>query len=190
MPIVQPMILHEILTEKGISGPSELGRQLEISKQHAWLLWHGTVLPGPELLRKLRDRLDISVEQLLELERAQPLKPRGPRPRRYDPGRGGHAPGHLRDAFLAWVQDCFHQPDEVPLPQTVVVGETERPVSWLLGQLWNCTDILPSGEFDQINDWLIAEGLPRIDRQTYAAAVRALKLFVSSEDEGSRGIEE
>ena len=81
MPIVDRMILRDILAQKGIPGPSELGRQLEISKQHAWLLWHGKVLPGPELLRKLRDRLEIAVEQLLELERAEPLKPRGPRPK-------------------------------------------------------------------------------------------------------------
>jgi transcriptional regulator with XRE-family HTH domain len=182
MPIVQPMILHEILTQKGISGPSELGRRLEISKQHAWLLWHGTVLPGPELLRKLRDRLEIPVEQLLELERATPVKPRGPRPRRYQPARGGHAPGHLREAFLQWLQESLDLPGEAPLPQTIEVGDTERPVSWLFGQLWNCTDVLPRWEFDQINDWLSREGMPAIDRQTYAAAVRALKPLVSPED--------
>jgi transcriptional regulator with XRE-family HTH domain len=179
MPIVERMILHEILTEKGISGPSELGRRLGISKQHAWLLWHGTVLPGPELLRKLRDRLEISVEQLLELERAEPLKPRGPRPRRYQPARGGHAPGHLRDAFLQWLQDSLDRPDNAPLPLTVEVGDREQPVSWLFGQLWNCTDALPRWEYDQINGWLESEGLETIDRQTYAAAVRALKPLIS-----------
>jgi transcriptional regulator with XRE-family HTH domain len=92
MPIVQPMILREILTEKGIPGPSELGRQLGISKQHAWLLWHGKVLPGPELLRKLRDQLKIPVEQLLELERAEPVKRRGPRPKRRTQPKKGRRP--------------------------------------------------------------------------------------------------
>ena len=177
------MILREILTQKGIPGPSELGRRLGISKQHAWLLWHGTVLPGPELLRKLRDRLEIPVEQLLELERAEPVKPRGPRPRRYQPARGGHAPGHLRDAFLEWLQESLDLPGEAPLPQTIEVGGTERPVSWLFGQLWNCTDALPRWEFDRINDWLTSEGMPAIDRQTYAAAVRALKPLISPKEE-------
>jgi transcriptional regulator with XRE-family HTH domain len=184
MPIVERMILREILTEKGISGPSELGRQLEISKQHAWLLWHGTVLPGPELLRKLRDRLEISVEQLLELERATPLKPRGPRPGRYNPGRGGHAPGHLREAFLAWLEACGELEADAPPPFVVEVGDREQPISWLFGQLWNCTDALPRAEFDQVNDWLVSEGQAPISMQTYAAAVRALKPLVSSTEEG------
>jgi transcriptional regulator with XRE-family HTH domain len=183
MPIVQPMILHEILTEKGISGPSELGRRLGISKQHAWLLWHGTVLPGPELLRKIRDRLEIPVEQLLELERAEPVKPRGRRPQRYDPARGGHAPGHLRQAFLEWLEESLDLPGDASLPQTIEVGDEQRPVSWLFGQLWNCTDTLPRREFNQINDWLSSEGMPTIDRQTYAATVRALKPLVNPEEE-------
>jgi transcriptional regulator with XRE-family HTH domain len=183
MPIVQPMILHEILTQKGIPGPSELGRRLEISKQHAWLLWHGTVLPGPELLRKLRDRLDIPVEQLLELERAEPLKPRGPRPRRYQPARGGHAPGHLRDAFLEWVDESIRLSADNPLPSTVTINDEPRPVAWLFGQLWNCSDVLPRQSFEGVNEILASEHAPVIDRQTYAAAVRALKPLVSPEEE-------
>jgi transcriptional regulator with XRE-family HTH domain len=185
MPIVARMILHEILTEKGISGPTELGQRLGISKQHAWLLWHGTVLPGPELLRKLRDRLEIPIEQLMELERAEPLKRRGRRPSRYEPARGGHAPGHLRDAFLAWLQACIALPGDATMPTTIEVGDEQRPVSWLFGQLWNCTDTLPRWEFDQVNDWLTSEGMPAIDRQTYAAAVRALKPLIGSGEEGS-----
>jgi transcriptional regulator with XRE-family HTH domain len=92
VPILGGMLLHEILTQKGIPGPSELGRRLGISKQHAWLLWHGKVLPGPELLRALRDRLDIPIDQLVELERAEPLKPRGPRPQRQPPPKKRRSP--------------------------------------------------------------------------------------------------
>jgi transcriptional regulator with XRE-family HTH domain len=177
------MILHEILTERGIPGPSELGRQLGVSKQHAWLLWHGTVLPGPELLRKLRDQLQIPIEQLLELERAVPLKRRGRRPSHYQPARGGHAPGPLRDAFLGWLEESIQLLPEVPLPATVEVEGEPRPVAWLFGQLWNCTDALPGHAVEQINDWLTSEGLPPIDRHTYASAMRALKPLVSA-DEG------
>jgi transcriptional regulator with XRE-family HTH domain len=79
------MILHELLTKKGMTGPSELGRQLGISKQHAWLLWHGKVLPGPELLKALHERLKIPLTALMDLERAEPLKPRGPKPKAPEP---------------------------------------------------------------------------------------------------------
>ena len=57
---------------------------------------------------------------------------------KYKANRGGHAPGHLRDALVEWL-DTDSESD------TIVVGEQERAVSlrWLIGQLWNCTDILP-----------------------------------------------
>jgi transcriptional regulator with XRE-family HTH domain len=79
--ILGGMLLRELLAQKGVAGPSDLGRRLEISRQHASLLWHGKVLPSPEMLRKLRDRLGVSLDELAELERAIPLKRRGPRPK-------------------------------------------------------------------------------------------------------------
>ena len=81
---------------------------------------------------------------------------------RYYPSRGGHAPGHLRDAFLEWTEE--QEGD------TVVVGlyEEEKPLAWILGQLWNCTDILPG---DCCNDLDLPSG------STYARAVRAVKEF-------------
>ncbi len=80
MAILGGMLLRELLAQKGVAGPSELGRRLEISRQHASLLWHGKVLPSPEMLRKMRDRLGMSLDELAELERAIPVKRRGPRP--------------------------------------------------------------------------------------------------------------
>ena len=78
----------------------------------------------------------------------------------YKPSRGGHAPGHLRDALLEYL-------DEGSDLDTVVVGEEERivPLRWLVGQLWNCTDVLPQ-EYCAMFD--IRQG------STYAKAVRTI----------------
>jgi hypothetical protein len=79
---------------------------------------------------------------------------------RYKPNRGGHAPGHLRDAFLEYL-------DEGSESDTVVVGEEERvvPLRWLIGQLWNCTDVLPSEYCSMLE---LEQG------STYAQAVRKI----------------
>jgi hypothetical protein len=74
----------------------------------------------------------------------------------YDPRRGGHAPGHLRDAFLEWL-------DTGESTHTVVVLGEHRSLNWLCGQLWNCTDVLPGSECDLLD-------LPQ--GSTYAQAVQ------------------
>lgn len=81
--------------------------------------------------------------------------------RRFNPARGGHAPGELRDAFVEWVDDGCH------LDSAIEVYWTQRPVRWLLGQLWNCTDTLPSHE---------CEGIGVRRGSSYAQAVRRLWL--------------
>jgi hypothetical protein len=81
--------------------------------------------------------------------------------RSYRADRGGHAPGHLRDAFRVWIADGM-------CASTVLVGAAERKQSlgWLLGKLWNCTDILPSIECQELE---ISQG------STYAQAVRLVR---------------
>ena len=81
--------------------------------------------------------------------------------------RGGHAPGHLREAFEEWLDD--------PAQTDVVVGwnEERRPLSWLFDQLWCSEDILPSLAREQVNSLL--RGEPNDFRNTYGAAVRRLK---------------
>jgi hypothetical protein len=78
---------------------------------------------------------------------------------KYDRRRGGHAPGHLREAFAAWV--------DADQPETVMVGddETVMPARWLLGILWNCTDTMPSNLCSQLD---MRSG------SSYAMAVRRL----------------
>lgn len=80
MPILGLMLLSDILRAKGVVGPSDLGRRLGISKQHAWLLWTGKTLPSLEMAQRLRDRLGVSLDALAELERTVPLQRRGPKP--------------------------------------------------------------------------------------------------------------
>ena len=64
----------------------------------------------------------------------------------YDPSRGGHAPGHIREMLLEYLDAGDH-----PLDQSVV------------GQLWNGTDALPASYRDELE-------IPR--GSTYAQAVR------------------
>lgn len=73
-----------------------------------------------------------------------------------------HYPGHLREAFLDWIEsDC---------PDTATVEEGYEPQVWpaerLLGVMWNCSDIMPG--------WL-CELIDLRRGTTYARAARGLK---------------
>jgi hypothetical protein len=59
---------------------------------------------------------------------------------RYHPARGGHAPGHLRTMFCEYLER-----GEVPVDELYDPADAgDDPERWLTGQLWDCTDILPS----------------------------------------------
>jgi hypothetical protein len=94
----------------------------------------------------------------------------------YKPGRGGHAPGDLRDAFCAAV-DAYQDWDEGEPEPTVEVRDRQLPISQIFGLLWDCKDILPSIVYDQVCAFFRREDEPR--RQTYAAAARAMKYAVA-----------
>ena len=68
-----------------------------------------------------------------------------------------HSPGHLRDAFRDWIESGMS------VNGPIVIEEEEKPLSWLIGELWNCSDILPS---DCCNELDIRRG------STYGQAVR------------------
>jgi hypothetical protein len=74
---------------------------------------------------------------------------------KYQPGRGGHAPGHLHDAFCAAVDAYEDWEDGQPVP-TVGVGDLDVPmqVDAVFGLLWNCRDIMPSMLCQQIDNLL------------------------------------
>jgi len=174
------MKLQEILQQHGITTLREFMERAGISsRQQAWQLWHGEAGVGKMMAKRLNERLQIPIEELIQVDPVPYPHSR----RRYQPARGGHAPGHLREAFLEWLEVAVDLPHEAPLPPTVAINEQARPVSWLFGQLWNCTDALPRHAFEAVNDILASENAPEIDHQTYAAAVRALKPLVSTEGE-------
>ena len=71
---------------------------------------------------------------------------------RYDGGRGGHAPGHLREAFERYVENG-------------AVGDCTDDDS--IGLLWNCTDIMPSD---------LCAALEQPQGSTYARGARWARL--------------
>ncbi len=71
---------------------------------------------------------------------------------KYQPNRGGHAPGNLREPLLDYLLDGEGEPNQV---------------RWLIGQLWNCTDIVPG---DCCTELDIGQG------STYAQAVRKMAI--------------
>ncbi len=79
---------------------------------------------------------------------------------RYRANRGGHAPGHLREAFCELVET-----GEMPETDFWFDGNSRSKES-LLGQLWNCTDIMSS---------FLCQDLDLPPGSTYAKGVRSLK---------------
>jgi hypothetical protein len=86
--------------------------------------------------------------------------------------RGGHCPGHIRDAFLNALEAyaAWNDGEPEPLVELEVNYEpTLIPISKACGLVWNCSDILPSDARDTLED----VGLD-VKRWTYAAAARAM----------------
>jgi transcriptional regulator with XRE-family HTH domain len=80
---VQTMKLRDLLTAHGIATIAEFRRRADLSKQHAWNLWHGQVNIGLRMARRLEERLGIPYTVFLELERERPPAVRPPgRPRK------------------------------------------------------------------------------------------------------------
>jgi hypothetical protein len=67
----------------------------------------------------------------------------------YSPARGGHSPGDLRDVFLygleAWMAERGR-----PCDPMVEFRDQEVPLSQICGLLWNCHDVMPGIDFDEI----------------------------------------
>ena len=103
---------------------------------------------------------------------------------RYAPARGGHAPGHLRHAFLHGLGEGWGSAWPAPLAEAEALDwsneqraawwaglTVEQRARWLTGQLWNCTDIMPSLACEQLE-------LPL--GSTYARAARHLRDTLSA----------
>jgi hypothetical protein len=80
-----------------------------------------------------------------------------------------HSPGHLRDAFCDLVEgqnsvaDVFY--DDRTRARLESMSADEQ-LWWLSGQLWKCTDVLPSGYCGDLD---IPQG------STYAQAARIIR---------------
>jgi hypothetical protein len=94
----------------------------------------------------------------------------------YHGRRGGHAPGHIRDAFCEAVHAFMGWDGTGPEP-TVALEVNYEPqpvtVSTMCGLVWNCSDVLPGELFRWLRDDLPDDDAPRI--QTYGAAARAMR---------------
>lgn len=78
-----------------------------------------------------------------------------------------HAPGHLREAFILWVEDGCNAPEihEDQHGDPIFYDGEPRTTRWLLGQLWNCSDTIPGVVCSVL-------GVPQ--GTSYAQAVRGL----------------
>jgi hypothetical protein len=89
--------------------------------------------------------------------------------------KGGHAPGHIRDAFrdAMWAFIEWDRSDPEP---TVEVEVHYQPRKQVCGLLWNCSDILPGRLYGQLTEACGVDAL----RQTYAAAARLVSREITA----------
>jgi hypothetical protein len=96
----------------------------------------------------------------------------------YNPPRGGHAPGDIRDAFCEAV-DAYEAWNDGEQEPTIEVRHQELAISDVCGLLWCCTDIMPSSLYTQIRD-LFRWPTEMPQRRTYAVGARLLKGMIAS----------
>ena len=87
--------------------------------------------------------------------------------------RNGHAPGHIRSAFLdaVWAYQAWEEGEPEPCVDVEIRYEPHStPIGRVCGMLWNCTDIIPGLVFDTLADCGLDVG-----RRTYAACAQAMK---------------
>jgi len=89
---MQGRFLRDLLPQYGVPSIAELRRRLDLTKQYAWLLWHGKIALSADMMRRLHGELGIPLEPLMQVERAEPAKRRGRPPQR--PRRSEEGPGH------------------------------------------------------------------------------------------------
>jgi transcriptional regulator with XRE-family HTH domain len=71
------MTLQEILQQHGITTLRDfLERAGLTSRQQAWSLWHGEAGVGKVMAKRLSERLQIPIDQLIQVDPVPYLKPR------------------------------------------------------------------------------------------------------------------
>src|SRR5262245_21907195 len=97
---------------------------------------------------------------------------------RYSPSIGGHAPGHVRDAFIDALDQFEAWENGEPEPSIEIDGQA-LSLSEVCGLVWNCTDIMPAAVRNALKDLLDAHGDARCFRGTYAAGARAAIIYLT-----------
>ena len=85
MVTLQGMFLRDLLPHYGIQSITELSQRLALTKQYAWLLWHGKIALSSDMMRRLHGELGVPLEALMQVERETPAKRRGRKPLRQRP---------------------------------------------------------------------------------------------------------
>jgi hypothetical protein len=93
---------------------------------------------------------------------------------RYNPARGGHAPGDVREAFLEGIKALLDWQAGEPEPM-VELRDRAMPVSTVAGLLWSCADTLPRDTRATLEDL----GVELPGYVSYAAAARRLKPWIT-----------
>jgi hypothetical protein len=76
--MMEGMTLRALLERHGIHTIREMTHRTGLSRQQCWNLWHGYAGVGRETMKRLHERLDIPLNELLEVD---PI-PHAQRPRR------------------------------------------------------------------------------------------------------------
>ena len=92
---------------------------------------------------------------------------------RFNPSRGGHAPGDVRDSFLQALEAYETWQYGEPEPLIELRGR-KVTISHLCGLVWNCADVLPVSARNALTDGIETDPFsPPII--TYAQGARLLK---------------
>ena len=91
---------------------------------------------------------------------------------KFNASTGGHAPGHIREMFEQMFDGYDWEKDEDEI--FYHDGKKVSP-QWVIGQLWNCTDIMPSCLRDSVSDIRDDYDSDFSQLSTYAQGARLLK---------------
>jgi transcriptional regulator with XRE-family HTH domain len=72
---VRGMTLQTLLQQHGITTIRDFAQRAELSRQHAWNLWHAQVGLGTEMLKRLHERLGIPLDELIQVDPVSARKP-------------------------------------------------------------------------------------------------------------------
>jgi transcriptional regulator with XRE-family HTH domain len=71
------MILRELLAEYGMTTLTDFAKRAQLTKSHAWNLWHGRATLGLNLAKRIAQQTGIPLARLIEVEPTPPTPYRG-----------------------------------------------------------------------------------------------------------------